>query len=107
MRAGAFGRVVEPGSGLRANVVVEVFVTELYGDFRKASEPVGKMELHFMCYEVKDGMPGRVVLDKVCSRETPLNGKTPAALMVAWDADLREIMEEINTEFAKTKPNER
>jgi len=107
MRAGAFGRVVEPGSGLRPNVVAEVFITELYGDFRKPSQPEGKMELHFMCYEVKDGMPARVVLDKVCSRATPLNGKTPAALMVAWDADLREIMEEINTESAKTKPNER
>jgi hypothetical protein len=98
---GAFGRVAEPGSGLTPTLVAEVSVNELYGDFRKASQPVGTMEIHFICYEVKDGAAGRIVLDKVCARETPLKGKTPDALMVAWDAGLREIMEEINLEYAK------
>ena len=99
--SGLFGRVVEPGSGLAPTLVVEVSVNELYGDFRKASQPVGTMEIHFICYEVKDGAAGRIVLDKVCARETPLTRKTPDALMAAWDADLREIMEAINSEYAK------
>jgi hypothetical protein len=47
------------------------------------------------------------VLDKVCARETPLAQKTPGALMVAWEADLRQIMEEIHSEYAKTNPNVR
>jgi cholesterol transport system auxiliary component len=103
MRAdGTFGRVVEPGSGLAPTLVVEVSVNQLYGDFRKASEPVATMEIHFICYEVKDGASGRIMLDKVCARETPLAGKTPAALMAAWDTDLHEIMAEINSEYAKT-----
>jgi cholesterol transport system auxiliary component len=103
MRAGGvFGRVVEPGSGLAPTLVVEASVDELYGDFRNASKPVATMELHFICYEVKDGIPGRIVLDKVCARETPLAGRTPAALMAAWDAELHEIMKEINSEYAKT-----
>ncbi len=102
MRAGGvFGRLVQPGSGLAPSLVVEVSVTELYGDFRKASKPVATMEIHFICYEVKDGIPGRIVLDKVCAHETPMARKTPDALMAAWDADLREIMEEINSEYAK------
>ena len=41
----------------------------------------GTMELHFICYEVKDGTPGRIVLDKVCARATPLSRKAPDALM--------------------------
>ena len=98
---GTFGRVVDPGSGLAPTLVAEVSVNELYGDFRKASPPVGTMEIHFICYEVKDEVPGRIVLDKVCARETPMTRKTPGALMAAWDVDLSEIMEEINSAYAK------
>jgi len=108
MRAsGVFGRVVEPGSGLAPSLVAKVSVNELYGDFRQASRLVGTMEIRFVCYEVKDGDSGRIVLDKVCAHETPLTRKTPDALMAAWDADLREIMKEINSEYAKANPNDR
>jgi hypothetical protein len=108
MRAwGTFGRVVEPGSGLTPSLVAEVSITALYGDFRKASRLVGTMEIHFLCYEVKDGDPGRIVLDKVCAHETPLARKTPESLMAAWDADLRAIMEEINLEYDKATSNAR
>jgi hypothetical protein len=104
MRAGgAFGRVLEPGSGLTPAQVAEITISELYGDFRNPSQPVGRMELHFVCYEIEDGASGRVVLDRVCARETPLAKKTADALMVAWDTDLCEIMEEINSEYTKTK----
>ena len=105
--SGVFGRVVEPGSGLTPTLVVEVSVNELYGDFRKASQPVGTMEIHFICYEVKDGAAGRIVLDKVCAHETPLTRKTPDALMAAWDADLREIMEAIHSAYIKANSNDR
>ena len=108
MRAGgAFGRVVEPGSGLTPTLIAEVSVNELYGDFRNASQPAGKMEIHFLCYEVKDGASGRIVLDKVSARQTPLARKTPDALMAAWDADLREIMAEINSQYAKAISTDR
>ena len=99
---GLFGRVVEPGSALTPTLMAEVSVNELYGDFRKASQPVGTMELHFILYEVRDGAPGRILLDKVCGHETALARKTPDALMAAWDADLREIMEEIAAQYAST-----
>jgi hypothetical protein len=108
MRAsGVFGRVVEPGSGLTPTLVAEVSVNSLYGDFRQTLRPVGTMEIHFICYQVKDGAAGRIVLDKICARETPLTRKTPDALMAAWDADLREIMAEINSEHAKANSNDR
>ena len=65
------------------------------------------MTIHFICYEVKDGDPGRIVLDRVCAHETPLARKTPNALMTAWDADLRQIMGEINSEYSKVISNDR
>src|SRR5207249_3199570 len=107
MRAsGVFGRVVEPRSGLTPTLVAEVSINQLYGDLRKASQLVGTMEIRFICYEVKDGDPGRIVLDKVCAHETPLVRKTPDALMAAWDADLRPIMSECNSEYAKANSND-
>jgi hypothetical protein len=107
MRAGGiFGRVVEPGSSLIPTLAAEVFVTELYGDFRNSKQPVGKMEIHFLCYEVNDGSPRRIVLDKVYAHEEPLTTKSPGALVAAWDADLHDIMHKIESEYAKAYPNE-
>jgi hypothetical protein len=102
MRASdVYGRVVDPGSGLTPNVIVEVSINELYGDFRKASQPVGTMGIHVICCEVQDRQPSRVILDRSYSHETLLDQKTPAALMAAWDRDLGEIMNEIIAEYAK------
>jgi hypothetical protein len=108
MRAGGlFGRVVEPGSGLTPSLMVEVSINELYGDFRSASQPLGTMGLHIMCYETQDGVARRVVFDKFCSYGTPLAQKTPGALMAAWDADLRQIMNEFHSEYAKSISHDR
>ncbi len=108
MRAGGvFGRVVDAESGLTPSLVTEVFVSQLYGDFRKPSQPLGTMEIHFLCYELNAGTPGRVVLDKTYVHEAPLARKTPEALMAAWDADLRAIMDEVNSEYAKAASEER
>jgi len=105
--SGAFGRVVEPGSGLAPSVVAEASVSQLYGDFRTPSKPVARMEIRFVFYQVEDGSPGRVLLDIVCARETPLARKTPAALVAAWNFDLREIMEEVSSGYAKANSTER
>lgn len=104
---GVFGRVLDPGSGITPNLIVEVSITDLYGDFRKPLQPVGNMALHMICYQVQNGTPQQVVFDRFCSHETPFVGKTPGALMGAWDADLREIMNQINSEYAKTSSNGR
>lgn len=103
--SGVFGRVAEPGSGLTSTLAVEASVGELYGDFRKTSQPVGTMEIHFILYELNDDNPGRVLLDKVCAHQTPLARRTPEALMAAWDEDLQAIMEEICSDYAKANSN--
>jgi cholesterol transport system auxiliary component len=104
---GAFGRVMEPGSGLVPSVVVEVSVNELYGDLRKPDKPVGTMTIHFVVYELNADGPRRVLLDKIYTDQTPMARRTPAALMVAWDASLRKIMEEISSDYVKAHINDR
>ncbi|HZR17709.1 MAG TPA: hypothetical protein VFE51_10315 [Verrucomicrobiae bacterium] len=103
--AGAFGHVVDLGSGLRPNLIAEVSINELCGDFRNAAKPLGSMQIHFVCYELSDGFPGRVVVDRFCAHETALTAKTPSALMAAWDADLRDIMNEVVAEYKKANSN--
>ncbi len=98
---GAFGCIIEADSGLHPSLEAEVSINELYGDFRKTGKPVGVLELHFILYEVGQDGPGRVLMDKVCARQTPMAKAAPALLMAAWDADLREIMEEINAELKR------
>lgn len=103
MRAsGGFGHVVEPGSGFLPMVSMVISINELYGDFRNPAQPIGTMSIHFLGYELDEGMPRRIIFDRLCSQQTPLTRKTPAALMAAWDVDLRQIMNQINSEYAKS-----
>jgi ABC-type uncharacterized transport system auxiliary subunit len=102
---GDFGSVVEPGSALSPAFTAEVSVNELYGDFRKTGHPAGVLEIHFILYEISKGGPGRVLLDKVCANSTPMTKATPVALAAAWDADLRKIMAEINSDMKKLQLN--
>jgi len=102
---GAFGCVVEPGTGLVPSLVAEVSVNELYGDFRKTARPAGVLEIHFMLYELNRGGPGRVLMDKVCARRAPMARAAPGALTAAWDADLRGIMADINSELKRLPLN--
>ncbi|HEY3854198.1 MAG TPA: ABC-type transport auxiliary lipoprotein family protein [Verrucomicrobiae bacterium] len=100
-KSGSFGNVIEPGSGLEPSLIVEATATDLYGDFRTSAQPTAAMTIHFVLYAVDSDGPRNVLLDKTCVRQTPLTAKTPAALITAWDTDLREIMEEINSDAAK------
>jgi ABC-type uncharacterized transport system auxiliary subunit len=105
--SGAFGRLVEPGSGLVPSLTVEVSVTQLYGDFRKSSGPVATMELRWLVYELSDGSPGRIVLDRVYARETAVAKKSPAAIMAAWDTDLHQILEQLTSDYAQATSTSR
>jgi uncharacterized lipoprotein YmbA len=105
--AGTFGKMVEPGSDLTPSLVVEVSINELDGDFRNPAKPEGAMAIHFTIYKENVDGPGSVLTDKMCAYQTPLADRSPAALMAAWNADLRQIMEQINSEYAKANINDR
>ncbi len=101
-RSRAFGSLAEPASELIPNVVVEATVDQLCGDFRQSSHPEGIMEIHFVVYEARDGSSGRVLLDKTYLNKSALAQKTSAALMAAWETDLREIMESLKLDYSIT-----
>jgi hypothetical protein len=106
-RGGAFGDVLDSGSALIPSVMVEASVTELYGDFRKPAAPMGTIGIHFIVYRVEAGEPGRIMLDKIYSHEQSCVRRTPEALVAAWEADLRGIMDQFNSEYAKAHSDDR
>jgi hypothetical protein len=103
---GAMGRIAEPESALTPTLGAEVEVTKLYGDFQDKANPSGTLQIHFILYQMTPDGPGRVVLDEVCGRSTSMAGKTPAALIAAWDTDLHDIMDQINSDYAKANSND-
>lgn len=105
-KSGAFGTVLESGSMETPTLVAEATVDELYGDFRNLPQPTGKIAVHFVVYRMEEGAPGHIVLDKICTRTNTMTQKTPAALMAAWDTDLRQIMEEMDSDYAKANSND-
>jgi hypothetical protein len=106
-RGGAFGDVLDSDSALIPSVVVEASVTKLYGDFRKPAAPLGTMGIHFIVYKAESGEPGRILLDKMFAHEQSCARRTPEALVAAWEADFRAIMDEFNSEYAKAHSDDR
>ncbi len=82
-------------------MVIEATITELSGDFRQPAHPAGVMEIHFVVYEARNGLSGRVVINKTYSHESTLSQKTPTELMLAWENDLRELLASLRTDLAK------
>ena len=103
---GAMGRIAEPESALTPTLGAEVEVTKLFGDFQDTTNPSATLQIHFILYQMTPDGPGRVLLDEVCGRSLSLAHKTPAALMAAWDADLHDIMDQINSDYAKANSND-
>jgi uncharacterized lipoprotein YmbA len=97
----AFGRVLEPGSSLPATLDAEVTIAELYADFRDPARPAGRLAAHVVVYRPGAEGPTAVVFDKLCSAQSAMSAKTPAGLMAAWDSCLREINQQIRSEYAK------
>lgn len=97
--AGVFGDVSEAGSALKPDTLAEIYVSELYGDFRQANDPSAVLTMRFIFFESPKGIAGRLVLQKDCSRRIRLNARTAAALLEGWDQGLEQILTEISADL--------
>jgi len=94
--SGAFAAVVAPGSLLNADEVVQVQVTELYGDFRQPSQPAAVLSLRM----VFAATGGNVILQKDYSRTVPLKKNTAAEVVAGYDQALAGIMADVAADLA-------
>ena len=87
--------MVEPGSALRPDTLVEVSVDQLYGDFRKPSAPAAVIALRVVCLDAPNGSASRILLDKAYSERVPLRSRTAAGVVAGLSQGLKKAMSDL------------
>jgi cholesterol transport system auxiliary component len=100
---GAFTAVVETGSALKPDTLVEIQVTQLYGDYRAAEHPAAVITMRFVFFDAPNGIPGKVILQHEYSRSIPVKTRTPAALVEGWNQALAQILDSATQNFGQTQ----
>ena len=98
---GCFSAVVKMGSAARPDTIIEINIDEMYGDIRKSGSPSAVLSLQVVLTEAKNGLSGKVLLQKNYSRRIPMKSTAPAALMAAWNEALVEIFADIASDFRR------
>lgn len=98
---GDFSAVVEVGSALKPDTLVEISVSQLFGDFHQPEHPAAILTVRFVFYDAPNDVPGKVILEQEYSRSIPLGAPTSAALMKGWNQALAEILTEVSSDFAR------
>jgi cholesterol transport system auxiliary component len=105
-RSGCFSDVVEPGSPVRPDDLVDITITQLYGDIRKPKAPFAVLAMRVTFLKVTNDLSGRVMLEQSYSRRISIASTTPAALMAGWNRALVEILAEVAADFRTQEINE-
>jgi len=98
---GCFRSVVPAGDAVKPNMLVEINVSQLYGDLRKPKSPSAVIAMQVIFMEATNGMSGRVILQKNYSRRIPMKSATAAALMESWNQALVEILTEMASDIRR------
>jgi len=93
--SGVFNTVTEAGSAFMPDVLVEIFIDQLYGDFRDHADASAVLAMHFIFFNASTGTPGRVLEQKACSRRIHVKARTAASLMEGWNEALKEVLNEV------------
>jgi cholesterol transport system auxiliary component len=98
---GCFGDVVGAGSAVQPDTLVEISITQLYGDIRKPKSPFAVLAMQVTFMEATNGLPGLVILQRNFSRRIPMTSTAPAALMEGWSRALVGILTEVASDFRR------
>jgi cholesterol transport system auxiliary component len=102
---GGFSAVVETGSALKPNTLVEIHVVQLYGDFRPAEHPTAVLAIRFVFFDSPNGAPGKVILEREYSRAIPLKAQTAVALIEGWNQALAQILDAVVLDLGRIDAN--
>ena len=93
--SGVFAGVVEPGSLLKASQILQVNVTELYGDFRQPGHPAAVLSLRMVFADTG----GRIVLQKDYSCSVPVKENTATDVVAGYDQALARIAGQVASDL--------
>lgn len=86
--------VVEPGDELPADLLVEVHASELSGDFRRKDDAAGVLGLEFLVLPAPGSADPVPLLRKEYFRRKRIPSRSAAAVVVAWNQALSEVMQD-------------
>lgn len=102
--SGLFRAVIRPDNVLPPDVVLEVFVSRLYGDLRESHQPAAVLGLRVLFTRVGQGASSRVLLQRNYLRRIPVKTRTAAAIMAGWNKGLQQILSQVVSDWKKGAP---
>jgi cholesterol transport system auxiliary component len=99
--AGGFSAVTEAGSALKTDTLVEIQVSQLYGDFRPSESATAVLAMRFVFFDAINGLPGKVIFQREYPRDIPLKSRTAAALIEGWNQALAQILDSAMQDFGR------
>jgi hypothetical protein len=100
--SGAFSAVAESNSALWPNLVAEISVNELYGDFRQSEHAAAVLAIHFVFLRAINGAIEKVIFEKSYAQSIPLKARTASALMEGWNEALLQILAEVVSDLKRS-----
>jgi cholesterol transport system auxiliary component len=98
---GDFSAVEEADSALKPDALVEIRVSQLFGDFRQPEHPAAILTIRFVFFAAANGIPGQVIFEQEYSQSVPLNAPTAVALMEGWNQALAVILTKLSSDLAR------
>ncbi len=105
-RTGDFSDVADAGSALKPNTVVEISVTQFYGDFRRPEHPCAVVTMHLVFFEARNSVPTKPILQQEYSRSIPVTAPSAAALMEGWNQAFGGIFAGVASDFRRSEIKE-
>jgi cholesterol transport system auxiliary component len=104
-QAGGFKAVEEAGGALKPDTLVEIHVSQLYGDFRPSQHAAAVLTMRFVFLDAPHGVPGKFLLQREYTRDIPLNARTADALIEGWNQALAQILDSATLDFEQAAAN--
>ncbi len=102
---GIFSAVEETGSVFKPNTLVEVHVTQLYGDFRQGESAAAVLAMRFEFFDAPNGIPGKALLQREYASKVVLKERTAVALMAGWNEGLTQILDSTGSDLEQLNGN--
>jgi len=105
-RQGDFSTVIGTGSALKPDTLLEINVSELYGDFRQPENPKAVLTMQFLFFDATNGLPIKLLFQKEYSRSIPIEKPNAPVLLKGWNQALTEILTDVTSDYRQVKQAE-
>ena len=100
---GDFSAVVETGSTLKPDILVEIDALQLFGDFRQMTSPKAVLTMRFTFFVATNGIATRPLFQKEYSQTIPIAKPSAAALMSGWSQAMTKTLTGVLSDYRQSR----